>query len=166
MGTPDPHDVTAAHGPTGGPIGRALEGSRFLVAVGVAGALVLAAVSFGWALVKAVRFAIALAPGGDGEDAALVKLFESVDTLLIGTVLLIIAVGLWELFIGDLRLPSALTISSFDDLKKKVATTLLLVLVVRFLEVLVEGPPSGDLLNTGIAVTLVGALLVVYARWR
>ena len=52
------------------------------------------------------------------------------------------------------------------ELKQKVASTLLLVLVVRFLESLVSRPTDDDLLEMAIAVTLVGALLVVYANWR
>lgn len=86
--------------------------------------------------------------------------------MLIGTVLLIIGVGLWELFIADLDLPPALTMSSFDDLKAKVATTLVLVLVVGFLESLVRQPMHSELMELGIAVTLVGGLLLVYANWR
>jgi len=77
-----------------------------------------------------------------------------------------VAVGLWELFIGDLRLPPALTMTSFDDLKAKIATTLILVLAVRFLEALVAGTEGSDLLELGAALTLVGGLLLVLANWR
>lgn len=148
-----------------GLVSRVLEASRFLVTIGATASLGLAAVSFGWAVAKGVAFVGALLDADRSDDEALVKLFESVDTVLVGTVLLTIGLGLWELFVGDLDLPPALTTTSFDDLKVKTATTLLLVLVVRFLEVLVSQPPGLEILYTAIAVTLVGALLLVYARW-
>ena len=141
-----------------------LESARLLVVVGSVTALLLGAACFVWALVKSGAFVVMLVTAN--EDPALVKLFESIDVILIGTVMLIIGLGLWELFIGDLNLPAALTTSSFDDLKAKIATTLVLVLVVRFLETLVRGPAAGELLEFGAAVTLVGGLLLVFARWR
>ena len=143
-----------------------LESARYLVAIGSLASLMLGAACFVWALVKGVAFVRLLLRGGRAEDLALVKLFESVDVILIGTVLLIIGLGLWELFIGDLDLPPSLTTDSFDDLKAKIATTLILVLVVRFLEVIVGRPPADELLQFGAAVTLVGGLLLVFARWR
>jgi uncharacterized membrane protein YqhA len=143
----------------------ALAASRYLAAIGALAALVLAAVSFCWAVAKAIRFVGELVTAGGSDEVDLVKLFESADTILIGTVLLIMGLGLWELFVGDLELPPALTVTSFDELKQKVASTLLLVLVVRFLESLVSRP-TDDLLEMGIAVTLVGGLLVIYANWR
>jgi uncharacterized membrane protein YqhA len=145
---------------------RVLEPARYLVAVGSITMLVAALACYVWALVKAGGFILALLPGGDSDDTALVKLFESLDVVLIGTVVLIVAVGLWELFIGDLRLPPALTMTSFDDLKAKIATTLILVLAVRFLEALVAGTEGSDLLELGAALTLVGGLLLVLANWR
>jgi uncharacterized membrane protein YqhA len=145
---------------------RALASCRFLAAIGALAALALAALSFCWAVAKLVRFGVSLVTAGGSDEVDLVKLFESADTILIGTVLLILGLGLWELFIGDLDLPPALTATSFDELKRKVASTLLLVLVVRFLESLVSRPTGDDLLDLGIAVTLVGGLLVVYANWR
>jgi uncharacterized membrane protein YqhA len=159
----------ADHGSTStGPRGLSavLESSRFLVAIGSLTSLLLGAACFVWALVKGVAFVRLLLRGGRGEDLALVKLFESIDVILIGTVLLMIGLGLWELFIGDLDLPPSLTTDSFDDLKAKIATTLMLVLVVRFLELIVSRPAADELLQFGAAVTLVGGLLLVFARWR
>lgn len=172
-GRPQPDDQattpTVTEAREGGPfsvVAGALERARYLVVVGAVTSLALAAVSFVWAMVKGGQFVLSLVTGASNEDIALVKLFESIDVILVGTVLLIIGLGLWELFIGDLDLPPSLTMSSFDDLKAKVATTLLLVLVVRFLEALVARPESGALLELGVAVTLVGALLLVFANWR
>lgn len=135
--------------------------------IGAVTSLALGGVAFVWAVVKSVAFVLVLLGISQGsEDIALVKLFEAIDVILIGTVLLLIGLGLWELFIGDLDLPPSLTVASFEELKAKIATTLLLVLVVRFLESLVSGPGSTELLELGIAVTLVGALLLALANSR
>lgn len=148
------------------PLDRFLEGSRFVVVIGATTAIVLAVASFAWSIVKAFAFVGLLFDGSRAEDAALVKLFQAVDVILIGTVMLILGLGLWELFVKDLDLPPALTTSSFDDLKAKIATTLVLVLVVQFLERFVQQARADDVLELGAAATLVGGLLVVYARWR
>lgn len=143
-----------------------LDGARYFAVIGAATALVLSLASYAWSIVKAVSFVDSLLGGSSEDDVALVKLFAAVDVILIGTVMLIIGLGLWELFVHDLDVPPALATTSFDDLKAKIATTLVLVLVVQFLENLVQQPTADELLKRGVAVTLVGLLLVVFARWR
>lgn len=147
-------------------VSSVLERSRYLVVIGSVTALALAVASFVWSAIKAGAFVQALVLGGGSDDLPLVKLFESIDIILVGTVLLTIGLGLWELFIRDLDLPPALTTTSFADLKAKIASTLLLVLVVRFLETVVSRPAASELLELGVAVTLVGGLLMVCANWR
>ena len=143
-----------------------LDGVRYFAVIGAATALVLSVASYAWSIAKAVSFVDSLLGGSSEDDVALVKLFAAVDVILIGTVMLIIGLGLWELFVHDLDVPPALSTTSFDDLKAKIATTLVLVLVVQFLENLVQQPTADELLKRGVAVTLVGLLLVVFARWR
>lgn len=145
-------------------LGRALESARWLGALSAITSLLLCATAFVWALVKAVLFIRAI--GTDTSEEALVLLFESIDTILVGTVLLQVGLGMWELCISDLDLPPALTTESFDALKSKVAATLVLVLAVRFLEELVRRPPGDHLLSYAAAIVAVGTLLVVFARWR
>lgn len=169
MEAQDPKTDDGEHAPkpaTKSPVHRSLEAMRFLVVVGAVTSLLLAAASYVWSIVKAVGFVDSLLAGSAKEDEALVKLFATVDVVLIGTVMLIIGLGLWELFVYDLELPPSLTTSTFDDLKAKIATTLVLVLVVQFLEAVVQRPDAEALMQRGIAVTLVGGLLVVFANWH
>jgi len=164
-GAPAPR--VAADRPSSGPghlVALVLERARLVVVVGSVTSLALSLASFGWGIVKAGSFVRELVADDGRDDLALVKLFQSIDIILIGTVLLTIGLGLWELFVHDLRLPPALSTSSFADLKAKTATTLLLVIVVRFLETLVSGTSADDLLRLAIAVTLVGALLLAFAN--
>lgn len=145
---------------------RGLELTRYLVALGSVTSLFMCAATFVWAGVKAVRFFQAMAPTSGSSENALVYLFESIDTILAGVVLLQVGLGLWELCVGDLVLPDSLATHTFDELEAKVAGTLVLVLVVRFLEVLVRSPEPEQLLASGVSITLVGGLLVVFMRWR
>lgn len=143
-----------------------VEHLRYVSLIGAITALLLSTVTYLWALAKAVTFVQILAVEGLSSDQALVKLFESIDSILIATVLLIVGFGLWELFVRDLDLPPPLTTVSFEHLKKQIAGTLLLVLVVRFLEYFVSRPAPDELLALGISTALVGGLLFVYTNWH
>lgn len=143
-----------------------IEHIRYVAVIGATTALFLSAVTYIWALGKAVIFVHILAVEGLSSDPALVKLFESIDSILIATVLLIVGFGVWELFVHDLDLPPSLTTASFDHLKGRIAGTLVLVLVVRYLERLVSKPSPEDILALGISTALVGGLLFVFATFH
>ncbi|WP_415973858.1 YqhA family protein [Rhodococcus sp. 077-4] len=144
----------------------AVEQVRFISIIGASTALLLSAVTYMWALAKGADFVRLLVVEGLSSDKALVKLFESIDSILIATVLLIVGFGLWELFVHDLDLPPSLTTTSFGQLKRQTAGTLLLVLVVRFLEVSITRPEPDQLIAQGVSTALVGGLLIVFATWH
>lgn len=144
-----------------------MEKSRYVVAPAALSIFLLALVTLGWGAARGVDFAISLVrDGGWDGDAPLVALLKAVDLFLIGTVLLILAAGMWELFVSDLDLPEWLVIRTLDDLKAKLANTLVLVLAVKFTEKLVASGDALDLLYTAGAVALVGGLLVAYANLK
>jgi uncharacterized membrane protein YqhA len=95
-----------------------------------------------------------------GAKALALAFIEIVDLFLLGTVLLMIALGLYELFIdSELKLPDWLHIRTFDDLKNKLVGVVLVVLAVIFLGHVVAWDGSRDLLGFGIAVAAVIAAL-------
>jgi uncharacterized membrane protein YqhA len=66
---------------------------------------------------------------------------EIVDGYLLGTILLIFALGLYELFISKIDMAESsetssnvLLISSLDDLKSRLAKVILMILIVKFFE--------------------------------
>ncbi len=67
-------------------------------------------------------------------------LIQAVDSSLLAAVLLIFALGLYELFIAPIVVPEdhpfrrVLVIESLDDLKGKLATVIVMLLVVKFFE--------------------------------
>jgi uncharacterized membrane protein YqhA len=79
----------------------------------------------------------------------------SIDGFLLATILLIFALGLYELFISDIdeaqnsSCSKVLEINSLDDLKSKLSKVILMILVVTFFEV-------------SLSMTFAGALDLVY----
>jgi uncharacterized membrane protein YqhA len=87
------------------------------------------------------------------------------DVFLIATALLIFAIGLYELFIGDVPMPKWLVIHDLHDLKAKLGSVIILVLAVTFLKHLVEWKDPQGTLYFGLAVTLVSASLIVFGHF-
>ncbi len=85
-----------------------------------------------------------------------VEFIESIDLFLLGTVLYIISLGLYELFIDDLLpMPRWLVISSFDDLKERLLGIVIVLLAVSFLGFVVAWDGNTNILALGVAVGLV-----------
>jgi uncharacterized membrane protein YqhA len=141
-----------------------LNASRYLVVIAVLGSLAAAAALFVYGIAETVAvIAEAVAKmevSSKGAKALALAFIEIVDLFLLGTVLLMIALGLYELFIdSELKLPDWLHIRTFDDLKNKLVGVVLVVLAVIFLGHVVAWDGSRDLLGFGLAVAAVIAAL-------
>ena len=101
-----------------------LERVRYLAAIGVAGTVLLAVASFAFGTWETLDLVVTLASDGWEADDDLVELLGVVDVYLLATVLLILAIGLWELFVGDLDVPEWLEVRSLEDLKKSLIDVL------------------------------------------
>ncbi len=77
------------------------------------------------------------------------------DMFLIAAGLYIVATGLYELFIGDLDLPSGLVVKSLDDLKDRIISIVVVVLIVTFLAEATSWDGTTNLLPYGIGVSAV-----------
>jgi uncharacterized membrane protein YqhA len=146
--------------------------SRYLVALAVVGALFAALVLFVFGLVEAfVATVDAVRHGGfDAKTAKRLALafIEIVDLFLLATVMQIIAIGLYELFIDDsLPVPEWLAIRTLDDLKNKLTAVIVVVLGVLFLGQIVAWDGERDVFGFGAAIALViGALTAFLAISR
>ena len=92
----------------------------------------------------------------------------SVDGFLLGTVMLIFSLGLYELFIskidaaeGKNSASKILMISSLDDLKDKLAKVILMILIVMFFEQAIFLKPTGplELLYYSLAIMMIALAL-------
>jgi uncharacterized membrane protein YqhA len=91
----------------------------------------------------------------------------SVDGFLLAIVMLIFAFGIYELFISDIdcakddRSSRVLVIESLDDLKSRLASVILMILVVIFFEHAIHLKPHGvmDLLYFAVGIALISLSL-------
>ena len=94
---------------------------------------------------------------------------ESVDAFLIVTVLHVVAIGLYQLYIQDrIPLPQWLVIENIDDLKVTLSGVVILALAVYFLGRAIVGDGSQNilLLGGGIGAVIVALSLFVYVQHK
>ncbi|MFZ4810172.1 MAG: YqhA family protein [Ilumatobacteraceae bacterium] len=142
-------------------IARISEASPNIVIIAAVSLGITAVVTFVWGCAKVVSFVRLLLEEGATSPVAVVRLLDVIDVYLLGTVVLILAVGLVELFVTPLRLPGWLVIRSIGDLKGKLIDVIQLVAAIKFLEKLVLDKDALDVLYYGIAVSLVISVLVL-----
>ncbi len=139
---------------------RILSGSRYMIIIAVLGAFLAATIVliYGGLTVLGIIvdvFAHHLFTT-DGAKHLAIDCVEIIDLFLLGTILYIIALGLYDLFIDDhLTMPDWLEIHSLDDLKNKLIGVVIVLLAVTFLGDVVNWDGSNSILSLGIAVGLV-----------
>ena len=144
-----------------------LSKSRYLVLAAVLGSLAAALALFIYGLAESVIVVVDVVTRADvsskGAKLLALAFIEIVDLFLLGTVLLMIALGLYELFINaDVELPEWLQVRTFDDLKNKLVGVVIVVLAVLFLGLVVSWDGERDLLRVGAAIALVIAALTYF----
>ncbi len=101
--------------------------------------------------------------GGEAPKSVAATFIELTDLFLLGVVLYIIALGLYELFIDDnLTLPHWLEIHTLDDLKAKLISVVIVVMSVLFLKQVVSWDGERNLLTFGGGIALVIAALTYF----
>jgi len=95
---------------------------------------------------------------GYGLKETIVEVLTAVDAILLGTVLLVIGYGLYELFIdADLEVPQWLRVYDLDDLKSKLIGVVVAIIAVVFVGVFVDSNRASDVISYGVGA---GALVV------
>lgn len=93
-----------------------------------------------------------------GLKETIVEVLTAVDAILLGTVLLVIGYGLYELFIDtEIEVPVWLRVEDLDDLKSKLIGVVVAILAVVFVGVFVDSNRSDDVISYGVGA---GALVV------
>jgi uncharacterized membrane protein YqhA len=89
---------------------------------------------------------------------SIVEVLTAVDAILLGTVLLVIGYGLYELFVDtNIKVPAWLQIKDLDDLKSKLIGVVVAIIAVIFVGVLVDANRAADVLSYGVGA---GALVL------
>ena len=95
---------------------------------------------------------------------SIVDTLTAVDAILLGTVLLVIGYGLYELFIDTgIDVPSWLEIHDLDDLKSKLIGVVVAIIGVVFVGDLVDATAGDDILGLGVGAGAVIIGLAVFA---
>lgn len=150
---------------------RVLSKSRYLIFAAVLCTLVAATALLAYgvletaAIVRSILDPAITGPKG-GKDLILASI-ELTDLFLLATVLYVIAVGLFELFVDDrLDLPAWLEIRDLNDLKEKLIGVIVVVLGVVFLGQVVTWDGQRDLLGYGAGISLVIAALTWFVSQK
>jgi uncharacterized membrane protein YqhA len=157
---------------------RALWSSRFIVLVAAIASILVGFGMFFVSTVDAVHLAdivlryaepgLTLEARGLLRAEALSQIVEVVDGYLLATVMLIFALGLYELFVSKIEAAEGpefasrvLLIRSLDDLKTRLAQVILLMLIVKFFDyaLRIKYQSPLELLYIAVGILLVAAAI-------
>lgn len=149
-------------------IPRLLAGGRYLILLAVFSSFAASIAVLFWGTARMVSNIRELLAHPDlaGEIASQqsAHMISLLDAFLLAVVLYIFAVALYELFIGEVKVPEWLVIRNLDDLKMKLVSVIILVMAVTFVEHLVQWEKPVDTLLFGVATALVLSSLILYIR--
>jgi uncharacterized membrane protein YqhA len=138
--------------------------SRFLMLSGVLCLLTGAAVACTWGAIHVGEVVLALVRH-ERYLTGVVGLLHLLDAFLVAPTLLIVGVGIYELFIGPLKVPPALVVGTLHALKVKFASMLILLMSVIFVEHVISWDHPVATLAIGGGIVAVSLTLIIYTRW-
>jgi uncharacterized membrane protein YqhA len=141
-------------------VGDVLSSGRYFILLAVLGSFITSCAVLIYAFFAGVIDAFGDAVQHDfnpeGAKHVSVEVISLVDLFLLGTVLYVVAVGLYQLFVNPhLPTPSWLKIRDLDDLKERLLGTIVVLLAVSFLGYVVTWDGSLNLLGVGAAIGVV-----------
>lgn len=147
---------------------RILERSRRLALIAIAGTSLcvvgLMLVGF-YQIYEAALDAVNLGREGMSEMHFIVNVLEIMDTFLISSACFIITIGAYQLFIDStISMPHWLTITDFDDLKRRLAGVVVTILGLSFLADFVNWNGRTNIMGEGIAAAVVVLALTAFIR--
>jgi uncharacterized membrane protein YqhA len=151
------------------PFAEAVGHTRFVVLIGVVAVLLISAALFVVGAIQTVVSiwsAIQAATQGQSNTTDLtVQFLQVVSTVLKAVVFYLIGVGFYSLFIAPLNLPVALGVETLNDLEGKVASVIVVIMAITFLEHFIQWQQAAETMQFGIAFALVVGVLVLF-QWN
>ena len=154
---------------------RILSGTRYLVVIPVIGLAVAAAVFFVFGGIGLIRLLIELSieaisnltqeTHATDRGMVIFEVVEFVHLFLVGTVLYITAIGLYQLFINEIKFPNWLKIDSTEELETNLIGVTVVVLAVNFMGAVFVGGKE-NLLEFGAGIALPIAALGIFLGLR
>jgi uncharacterized membrane protein YqhA len=143
---------------------RLLASSRYVITIAALGTFVSGTVMLIFGTLAVIDIAIdafvAFNLSTHAVEELAVEFIKLTDVFLLGTVLYIVSLGLYELFVDPtLPLPQWLIIKDLEHLKEKLIGVIIVLLGVTFLGEIVSWDGESDILRLGLAIALVVAAL-------
>ena len=140
--------------------------TRYAVVVPAIASIIGALLLMGQGSVEMVKVVIEALSNGATLKDTIVDVLTAVDAILLGTVLLVIGYGLYELFIdADIEVPLWLRVRDLDDLKSKLIGVVVAIVAVVFVGVFVDSNRADEVISYGVGAgaLVVGLAIFAYA---
>ena len=140
--------------------------TRYAVVVPAIASIIGALLLMGQGSVEMVKVVIDALTDGASLKETIVDVLTAVDAILLGTVLLVIGYGLYELFIdADIEVPLWLRVRDLDDLKSKLIGVVVAIVAVVFVGVFVDSNRADEVISYGVGAgaLVVGLAIFAYA---
>ena len=143
---------------------RILANTRYAVFIPAMASILGALLLMFQGSVAMVRAIIDVIENGTKLKVTIVEILTAVDGILLGTVLLVIGYGLYELFIDeDIDVPAWLQVHDLDDLKSKLIGVVVAIIAVIFVGVFVDSNRAGDVISYGVGAGAIVTGLAFYS---
>ena len=136
--------------------------SRHLILIAVVASFVASATAFLWGAAKVIFLIVNLVKSYGKDPVTAIALIEVMDTFLIAAALLLFAAGIYQLSIEAVSLPEWLVVNNLRDLKAKLSSIVILIMVFIFLKHLAEWRDPQGTYYFGFAVALISASLIAF----
>ena len=138
--------------------------TRYAVFVPAVAAIIGALLLMVQGSIEIVKVAIDTVRGAATLKVTIVEVLTAIDAILLGTVLLVIGYGLYELFIdADIEVPQWLRVNNLDDLKSKLIGVVVAIIAVVYVGVFVDSNRSSDVISYGVGAGALVAGLAIFA---
>lgn len=139
-----------------------LENAKYIMVLLVLGLMVSTVGAFIWALFETGTTIITLFTNYKGTSSTIAAFVQLLDIYLIVAVLYIFAMAMYELFVGEIKLPSWLVIHNFDELKALLSNVVILILGVSFLKYFLERNDPISTLLYAVSAAVISLALIQY----
>lgn len=145
-----------------------LEKGKYIILLAVVSTFLASTATFIWGTTKMIANVVNLITGliTHEEIHSGVHMISALDSLLLAIVLYIFSIAIYELFFGKINVPEWLVIENLDGLKEKLASVIILILAVTFLEHLVEWNDAKETLMFGVSIAAILIALVFYMQQK
>jgi uncharacterized membrane protein YqhA len=150
---------------------KVLASSRYFIVVAVIGSFVASASSLVYGGLTTILIVTRTFASGvftqSGAKLLSVDLVTMIDLFLLGTVLYIISVGLYELFIdAEVPMPTWLRVTTLDDLEERLLGVVSVLLAVTFLGSAVTWDGTTNILALGVGIAAVLGVVSLIIAFR